>query len=226
MIKIIKAVIFDLDDTLYNEMDFVKEGFKCVASFLSRKYHLDEKKLFEDILEILKLKGRGKIFDTLCKKYNIKEDIKTLVEIYRKTSSPLQIYDDAKEVLESFNGKYKMGVITDGKASVQWNKINNLGIEKYFDKIIVTDDFGEKFWKPSEFAFIEMIKFLGCKACEAVYVGDNPRKDFIGARKVGLYTVRIIREQGDNMCLEAEHGYEAHNSINNLMELSSIIKNI
>ncbi|KHD38334.1 hydrolase [Clostridium acetobutylicum] len=222
----IKAVVFDLDDTLYNEMDFVKEGFRCVSTYLSNKYNMDKDKLLNEILDILKAHGRGKIFNIICDRYKFNEDVASLVEIYRNSKSRLTVYSDAKEILDCFKDKYKLGIITDGKASVQWNKINSLGIKNYFDKIIVTDDFGFEFWKPNEFAFKEIIKALKCEAKEAVYVGDNPNKDFIGARKVGLYTIRIIREFGDNMSLNAKKGYEADTSIKSLLELPNIIKNI
>ncbi|ADZ21242.1 putative hydrolase of the HAD superfamily [Clostridium acetobutylicum] len=207
-------------------MDFVKEGFRCVATYISNKYNMDKDKLLSEILDILKAYGRGKIFNIICDRYKFNEDVERLVEIYRNSKSRLTVYSDAKEILDCFKDKYKLGIITDGKASVQWNKINSLGIKNYFDKIIVTDDFGFEFWKPNEFAFKEIIKALKCEAKEAVYVGDNPNKDFIGARKVGLYTIRIIREFGDNMSLNAKKGYEADTSIKSLLELPNIIKNI
>ncbi|MFL0251654.1 HAD family hydrolase [Clostridium neuense] len=222
----IRLIVFDLDDTLYNEFEFVKNGFKEVAKYLSNKYaiHIDE--LYKKMRELLNKYGRGTIFDRLCEEYSFNEEIMNLVEIYRSAEGKLKLYDDSYEVLKKLQYNYNLGIITDGKSSVQWNKIKSLDIENYFDKIIVTDDFGREYWKPHEYSYKKMLEYFNCKPHEAVYIGDNPAKDFIGARKVGFYTVRIIRECGDNMKLKEEKGYEADFTINNLNELINIIKNI
>lgn len=220
----IKLLIFDLDDTLYNEFQFVQNGFEEVAKYLSNKYVIDNEKLYSAMLELLKKHSRGAIFDKLCEKYNFNEEVMKLVEIYRNAKDKFELYEDAREVLTKLQYNYKLGIITDGKASVQWNKIKCLDIEKYFDKIIVTDDFGREYWKPNEYAYKKMLQYFNCKPDEAIYIGDNPVKDFIGARKVGIFTARIIREQGDNMKLEAAKGYEADFTIRNLKEILNIIQ--
>ncbi|MCD2345252.1 HAD family hydrolase [Clostridium guangxiense] len=220
----IKLIVFDLDDTLYNEFQFVQNGFKAVAEYLSHKYLIDSKELQSKMLNILNEYGRGKIFNVLCEKCGFIEAMNDLVFIYRNAKCKLNLYDDAYYILEKLRYNYKLGLITDGKASVQWNKIKCLGVENYFDKIIVTDDFGRMYWKPHEYSYKKMLEYFKCEPQEAIYVGDNPTKDFIGARKVGFFTVRIIREFGDNMKLKEEKGYEADFTINNLKELINIIQ--
>lgn len=183
MKQVINTIILDLDDTLYKELDFVYGAFKEVCIYLANKYNKDEKQLYKDILNILEEHGRGKIFNIICEKYNMKEDIKELVKIYREAKPKISLYEDAKYILTYLKAK-NVGIITDGKASVQWNKIKLLGLEKMVDKIIVTDDFGLDFWKPHEFAYREMLKYFNSTPEQCIYVGDNPHKDFIGARKL------------------------------------------
>ena len=65
-------LIFDLDDTLYKEREFVKSGFKAVSRYLHFKFNLNEKKIFLQLLKILKKNGRGKIFDILCFQLKLK----------------------------------------------------------------------------------------------------------------------------------------------------------
>lgn len=79
----IKLVIFDLDDTLYNEIDFAHSGFMEVAVFLSNKYGINKEILFNDMVDIFNSQGRGKIFDCICENYHFKENIGDLVKIYR-----------------------------------------------------------------------------------------------------------------------------------------------
>lgn len=222
----IKAVIFDLDDTLYNEKDFVLNGFRTVCQYLSIKYNINFDEMFYNCVETLEQQGRGKVFNELCKYYNLTEDISLLVDIYRNAKPKISLYEDSIYVLNKLSKVYKLGLITDGMAKVQWNKIKALGIEMYFDKIIVTDDFGRDYWKPHRFAYDVMLKCFSCISKEAIYVGDNPNKDFIGAREVGLKTIRIIREHGDHMNTKLSDKYEADYVIKDLREVVNYLVEI
>ncbi len=227
----IKTIIFDLDDTLYNERDFVYGAFSEVCKYLFKNYSIDYDDLYKNIIEIFNKYGRGQILNILCQKYNINESIEKLVDIYRHATPKLKLYDDALFILEKLKAssvnessyRYNLGLITDGKASVQWNKVEALKLKNYMKKIIVTDDYGKNFWKPNEFPYRKIINYFNCKPKECVYVGDNPNKDFIGARKVGIYTVRIIREIGDYMHVFLEDSFEADYNIRSLKEIENII---
>jgi len=221
---VIKSVVFDLDDTLYKEQDFVMEGFKAVSNYLGGKYNLSKQSILNECHTILETQGRGHIFDSVCKKYGIvDENISNLVEVYRRCTPRLKFYEDAEYILKKLMGKFKLGLITDGKSSVQWNKIQALNLKKYMDCIIVTDDYGKQYWKPNERAYTDIIKKFNCIPSECVYIGDNPNKDFIGARKLGFNTIRIIRDYGDHMNTFLDKNYEADYNINNLKELVHMI---
>ncbi|MCH3964319.1 MAG: HAD family hydrolase [Clostridium sp.] len=220
-----KAVVFDLDDTLYRERDFVEGAFRSVCSYLSQQHGISFQKLYWNTISILEHRGRGKIFDFLCDKYNIKENIDKLVNIYRNALPNIELYEDALYFLGKYRHKYSFGIITDGKASVQWNKIRLLKLEKYTDKIIVTDDYGKECWKPNSFAYLKMLQYFKCRPEDCMYIGDNPNKDFIGARKAGMNTVRIIRQWGDHRNTLLDSCHEADFNIRNLKELENIIEN-
>jgi len=219
-VDMINTVIFDLDDTLYKELDFVCGAFKEVCKYLAYKYNINEEDLYEDMIYILNKFGRGKTFNMLCEKHNLKENIKNLVSIYREAKPSIRLYEDAQWILNYLKkNKINTGIITDGKASVQWNKINCLNLIGKVDKIIVSDDFGLDFWKPHEFTYREMLKYFNCNPDDCIYIGDNPNKDFIGAKKVGVHTVRVIREVGDHMKTFLDKEYEADVIIKDLREL-------
>lgn len=220
-----KAIIFDLDDTLYNEKDFVYGGFKEVALYLENKYKINNDKIYNHMIEILRSEGRGNIFNRICDEFHFNEDILKLVEIYRNAKPNLRLYEDAESFLKHNARKYKLGLITDGLYYVQWNKIDLLNIQKYFDEIIVTDDHGKDFWKPSKGPYIRMSQVLNIPFDKMVYIGDNPNKDFYAAKKLGMLTIRIIREEGDHMKVFLEEEYEADFKIKSLDEVEKILQN-
>jgi len=65
---------------------------------------------------------------------------------------------------------------------------------------------------------------LGCTPREAMYIGDNPQKDFIGAKGLGMKTIRIIRENGDHMQDKVDAEYEADTSVHDLRDIKQIME--
>ena len=145
-------------------------------------------------------------------------------EIYGQLES--YKYDYIEKDVYKRQGNYGLGIITDGDSQVQRNKICALGIEKYFTKIIVTDDCGIECRKPSAEPYKEMIRHFGGRPDEFVYIGDNPHKDFVTAKKLGIYTVRIRREIGEHMKTILEKEYEADFTIFSLTEVERILKSL
>ncbi len=82
---LMKAILFDLDDTLYLEMEFVESGFRAVAHYMASKYAIDKELMLQQLLHILSRDGRGKVFDTLPSQYRLyAEDlVKTLISFFR-----------------------------------------------------------------------------------------------------------------------------------------------
>ncbi|MBE5926091.1 MAG: HAD family hydrolase [Lachnospiraceae bacterium] len=219
----IKCVIFDLDDTLYNEIKYVECAFWNVAVYLSKKYSVSADEFYKKMIEMLNNNGRGRIFDDVIKCFDLQENPKSLVEVYRSTLPKLDLYEDAKKCIEILKKKQiKLGIITDGCSQVQHNKIKGLGLDEIVDCIIVTDDYTDAA-KPSVIAYNLVMEKLEIKnPCNCIYVGDNPEKDFIGARKVGMHTVRIVRKEGMFMGVKEKQGYEADYTIQNLQEILTV----
>ncbi len=174
-------------------------------------------------MHIFHIHGRGKIFNVLCKEYSIDENIDKLVQIYRNAVPDIKLYDDAVYILKTLKSNYYLGIITDGKNIVQWNKIKALNVEKYIDKVIVTDDYGREYWKPSKEPYRDILKYFNIKPGECIYVGDNPHKDFVSAKALGVNTIRIIREVGEHINTFLSKEQEADYKINRLTEVERII---
>ncbi len=234
----IKAVLFDLDDTLYRERDFVDQSFRSVARVMA-KYLAERDKgrgreekgdlqparvgespeeLFRQMIELMEQEGRGEIFNRLCERYDVDIPVEELVRIYRETKPVLSLYPDGEEFLARLEKRQiKTGLITDGNAQVQYNKIRALGLDRRLDVVLASYDLGLR--KPDPGVYVYCLEKLGCGPEEAVYIGDNPLKDFIGARKLGMKTVRIIRPEGLHMWRTAKEGYDADVTVHLLTEI-------
>ncbi len=231
----LRAVLFDLDDTLYRERDFVDQSFRSVAKvmagYLSAKGKSgrgqglpgeSEEELFGQMIELMEQEGRGEIFNRLCERYDVDIPVQELVKIYRETKPVLELYPDGEELLGWLEDReIKTGLITDGNAAVQRNKIEALGLDRRLDVVLASYDLGLR--KPDKGVYVYCLEKLECRPEEAVYIGDNPLKDFIGARKLGMKTVRIIRPEGLHMWREEEEGYGADVTVHLLTELKEWI---
>jgi putative hydrolase of the HAD superfamily len=219
----INAILFDLDDTLYDEMQFVKGGFKAVSLYVSKKYVINQGTFYEILLDVLKKEGRGHTFDITLQKCSLyeKELIPKLVQVYRKYKPKLCLYPDASVVLPELKKSHKLGLITDGNEQVQRRKVQALGVKDFFNVLIFTNHYGVGKQKPNPFPYQMAIKMLRVKPVEAIYVGDNPYKDFIGAKKLGMQTIRILRGKYKNVRLSPT--FEADHEINGLEEIFSFI---
>ena len=80
-----------------------------------------------------------------------------------------------------------LGMITNGFTDFQWMNIKALGIDHYFDTILVSEQEGIK--KPHKDIFLRALKALDVSAEESVYIGDHPENDVLGARGAGMHAV-------------------------------------
>ncbi len=199
-VKNIKAILFDLDNTLYDEKQYIYSGFRKVAEYLSTKHGLSSEYLFNILVEDYKKGLRRRNFNVLLEKTGINDEIETLVLIYRTHLPDITPYPEVKQVLEKLREKgYVLGLITDGPPSSQYNKILSLGLRKYFETIIVTDELGIEYRKPNPKPYILSLKILNVNPSQTIFIGDIDEKDLKGAKNVGMYTVLINRDRENNV---------------------------
>ena len=199
----IKAIVFDLDDTIYSEIEYVKSGFDAIADFFCDKEL--SKKLWN-----LFVKDKKNVYQ----RYGFsKEECDKCIEIYRSHKPNITLSNETKTVLMALKTKgYKLGIITDGRPEGQWNKIHALGLEKIIDKIIITDELGGvEYRKPNPRAFKLIKEHFDLEYNEMVYIGDNPIKDFKAPQQLGMkfchfhnrkglyYDEKVARSFDDNL---------------------------
>jgi putative hydrolase of the HAD superfamily len=141
---------------------------------------------------------RGDNFDRWLKFHNLnsKELVTKVVQIYREHNPQIHPYPEVKELLQRLHLNYRLGLVSDGYVEVQKRKLISLNLISFFDIIVFTEELGREFWKPNPQPFNFILQRLNIRGPDAVYIADNPIKDFLGARKVGMWTVRVRRLDG------------------------------
>ena len=230
----IKAILFDLDDTLYDQKQHLIPAFMKVSEYLENKLGISKDYAFKTILDILNQEGSasGRIFDMLLYKIGFTPDkslIHDLIRVfYSYKPETLVPFDDVVKVLSELKMKgYKLGIITDGFPELQKAKIKALNLEKFLDVVVVSDEYGRSYRKPNVFPYLLALQKIGVDSLESVYVGDNPLKDFYGANKLGMVTIRIKRGEYskinvDGLPIEYRPKYE----IEKMEEILAILKSL
>jgi len=199
--KPIRAVVFDLDDTLYPQQQYVLSGFRAVAEFIHNLYGVD---LYRELAESYLAGTRQDLFATVLKRHfkTVEEHLlRKLLYVHRTHNPVLELYQDARVCLAQLIGRgLRVGVLTDGSACIQRRKVAALEIEPLVDAIVYSDDLlgSRQSLQLREDAFQIMALQLEVDFAETVYVGDNPLVDFVTPRRLGLRTVRIQRSRGEH----------------------------
>lgn len=186
-----KGVIFDLDDTLYSEKEYVKSGYKAVSDYLGGGYEDKLWRYFEE----------GKLAITeLLKEINRIDEDQECLQIYRSHRPTIHLYDGAVEMIRELKNQCIMvGIITDGRPEGQRKKMDALGLDELIDSynVIITDELGgTQFRKPCDIAFRILLTRWKLNPADVVYVGDNAGKDFQAPQQLGMRSVWFRNEDG------------------------------
>ena len=223
----IGCIAFDMDDTLYDELDYYRSGLAAVASAIARDSELDERVVFETLWAVF-IEGNhnttfNETLDTLSITYD-SDYIFKLVDVLRRHTPSISLPVDSRAVLEELKYRYKLALITDGFLPAQKLKAQALELGQYFDGMIFTEELGREYWKPSTFAFEKLLKEMGFRSEQCVYVGDNPVKDFIAPNQLGFKTVQMTRQNHLNTFPAPELSARAQYHINALSQLPKLLE--
>jgi putative hydrolase of the HAD superfamily len=191
----LKALVFDLDDTLYAEESYVRSGFRAVAGWLEAAGLMPAGEAFADLWSAHAGGRRGRIFDDLlaarpgCGRVSASD----LVQVYRAHAPDIGFYPGMEALLdEARDRSLRVGVISDGFLQAQQQKVRALGLARWAEPILLTDQWGRDFWKPNPRAFLEVQGAFRVSPDEIVYIGDNPAKDFQAPNSLGWQTIHLV----------------------------------
>ena len=210
------VIVFDLDDTLYKEVSFVESGFKAVASHLANLSFADE-------MMLSWINGKN-AFEQLIGNHSLTSSVEELLSIYRTHVPTIELETSVVATLDALveNGKI-LGILTDGRSVTQRNKINALGLHRWFpeDNIIISEEFGSS--KPDARNYIFFMSKYPGKTY--TYIGDNISKDFVAPKSLGWQTI-CLKDNGQNIHsqdFDLGEEYLPEITVKNILEIRDLI---
>lgn len=218
----IKGIIFDLDDTLYPSQEFLESGFRAVARYAGEKYGIDPEESYAYMRILYSRYGEREVLGRTVCYFSLEPNaIIEFVSAFRDHNPALALFPGYRKALQSLGDFFTLGLLVDGDPEVQARKIKVLRIQRHFRNVIYIGKYNETKWKPNPFCFTLMARVLGHHPRELVYVADNPLTDFLGAKKAGYYTLRVLTGEFKDKNVPME--FEAHRRIKDISEIQDYI---
>jgi putative hydrolase of the HAD superfamily len=192
-----RAVIFDLDDTLYPVRRFRRSGWAAVADHLERTRGLDRVRSLRVLTGVIDGARRGQELQVLLDAWRLPSELLSeLLGVFRSHHPHLPLPDVSKHVLAAMRPTWKLGILTNGLAAVQSRKVRALGVERLVDAVVYAVEHGSGLGKPEPAPFHEIAGRLGVEPARTVFVGDDEWCDIGGARRLGMRTARLTAWSG------------------------------
>jgi len=191
----VRLVVFDLDDTLYPELDYVYSGFAAVAAAMKDELRA-EADLAGRMKAIFESGNHSRVFDSLLAELDRPAEtalIRRMVELYRSHQPVISLFADADVALRQLAGRYHLALLSDGYLISQQRKIEALQLASWMDRIVLTDELGREYWKPDHRPFAMLESAFDLPGALCAYVGDNPSKDFVAPNRLGWRTIMVRR---------------------------------
>lgn len=195
----VKTVIFDIDNTLYNFDKAHSAGMEAVYAYIEEQFGYDKaafsviykdmmRELFDEIGEIGSSHNRLLRFERILENWGqpLSPHAMKLYSLYWDTLIECsEISPGAVETLEGLKERgIRLGIGSDMTAFIQYRKLEKLGVLRFFDFVVTSEEANAD--KPAEAFFALCLRKAKCEPQECVFVGDNYSKDYLGARDAGM----------------------------------------
>jgi len=188
----IKGWVFDVDDTVYLERDYVRSGFHAVGDYIETV--TGNAYFGETCWQLFQSGVRGDVFNKALSGLQIRShatSVSKLVDVYRFHKPVIFCQESTIEALMKLRVHYEISIITGGPEESQRRKVLALGLDSLFTNVIYSGRYGPALDKPHPWAWKEIENRTGLHGCDLIYVGDNPSKDFNAPLELGWRTLRV-----------------------------------
>ncbi|MEQ1871206.1 MAG: HAD family hydrolase [Vicinamibacterales bacterium] len=202
-----RAILFDLDDTLYPYRAFLRSGFRAVGRRLAEERGLPARSVLKVLRRALIGGERGRELQALCARFSLPASIvPEMVEVIREHTPALRLPRQTLRVLTSLRGSWRLGVVTNGTPRIQRRKVAALGLVRLVDTVVFATEHGDGTGKPDATPFQAALERLGTSAAQTVFVGDDRHADIEGASAVGMNTIHLWSRGVECDCTAAGAG--------------------
>ena len=221
----IKAIIFDIDNTLLDFMFMKTKAINAaVEGMINVGMEIDFKDAVNEVFDIYNKKGyeHQEVFNEfiISKEgtINYKYLAASIVEYKKAKESSLKLYPDVITTLNYINKcNIKLGIVSDAPSREAWIRLYILELHQMFDEIVTFDDTG--FHKPAKEPFVKIVEKLNVDYTDCLMVGDWPERDIKGANQLNMKTA--FARYGSTEDIENSG---ADYDIDSIIELIDIIK--
>lgn len=198
-----RAIVFDLDDTLYPYRAFVRSGFRAVSCRLAEERGLPRVKVLHVLRRALDGVEHGRELQALCARFELPLSIvPALITIMREHSPTLRLPCQTRRVLGALRSGWKVGILTNGSPDIQRRKMAALGVMGLVDDVMCAADCVNG-GKPSPVAFRAMLERLRTSPDRSVFVGDDLEADIVGASAIAMRTIHVTSGISKDTCRAA-----------------------
>lgn len=191
----IKAVFFDIDNTLYDSKTLSQMARRnSVIAMIDAGLKVSFDRAMKKLNEIIEKYGANypKHYNKLLESFGIKSHkiVAAGVVAYEKTKHAyLRPFPGVVPALLELKKNYRLGIISNGLAIKQWEKLINLNLHHFFDVVITSEEAGYE--KPDKKIFEIALKEIKAEPGEAVMIGDKEIEDIKGAKSIGMHAINI-----------------------------------
>ncbi len=235
-----KAVLFDLDDTLYEyELThkkaleetykiFNKKIRKISKERFTRLFNLSRTEIHQELSGTASSHNRILYFQRLIEKTHNTVDPVIILQLYNSYwdtfLKSMKLREGALDTLKKLKKQdLKIVLVSDLTAEIQLRKVHKLKITPYVDYLVTSEEAGSE--KPHPIMFLLSLKKLNMLPQDTLFVGDNKSKDISGANASGIDTVRITTKKGEKKKDKEDYSLPDY-YIGSIPEILKIVKEL
>jgi putative hydrolase of the HAD superfamily len=190
----VRGMILDLDDTIFPRTQFVFSGFDVVARYVAASWRRERVNVLGTLLHAHASGADRHEFQVLCERHRLPLSlVPTLVTLFRMHTPTLTLDAYVGQALQRLRrGGWRLVILTNGDPGVQRRKVAALGLEPLVDHVVYAEEHAPH-GKPDAAAFRAALDRLHVAPSQCVCVGDDPVCDVLGARRLGMRTIQVIK---------------------------------
>lgn len=229
-----KAILFDLDDTLYEYEPVHKEALKKVHKTLNKEikisnekfikfYNISKHEIHKELSGTASSHNRVLYFQRLIEKTHNTVEPNVILKLYNvywdTTLANIKLRKGVIQTLKKLRqSNIKTAIVSNLTTNIQLRKMSKLGITQYIDVLVTSEEAGSE--KPNHIMFLLALDKLNVLSSEAIMVGDNSIADIEGANSVGIETIQITNKKLTKF--KSNENYKKPNHI--IKEIPEILK--